>query len=109
MSYAFSLLSFDNVPTNPPYKAWFAAWSTDRSKLDWTSTRPTTPPESDAAWVIYVSGGDAALAPGAKVLAKGVKDVPPPPLLAADIASKGLEVAFQDTFNASTAKSWSPS
>jgi hypothetical protein len=107
MSYVFSLLSFDSVPSNPPYKAWFAAWSTDRSKLNWTSARPTAP-ASDAAWVIYVSGGDAALAPGAKILAKGVKDVPPPPLLAADIATKGIEASFQEAFDTTTAKSWHP-
>jgi hypothetical protein len=108
MGHSYSLLPFDSVPVNPPYKAWFATWSNDRSKLDWSETRPGTPPDSGAAWVICVSGGEDAPA-GAKILAKGLKDVPPPPLLATAIAIKGLERAFQEAFDTTVARDYRPS
>jgi hypothetical protein len=108
MGHSYSLLPFDSVPATPSYKAWFAAWSNDRSKLDWTATRPSTAPDSSAAWVICVSDGEG-VPPGAKILAKGLKDVPPPPLLATAIASKGLEQAFREAFDSNVARDYRPS
>ena len=69
--YKYFTIPFESVPAKPTYTVWFATWSTER---------PAVGPGMAPPMVVGVTcEAEAALPPGATVLATGSKDPPPPP------------------------------
>lgn len=106
MNYCYFLL--DHPPVAMPPKLWFAIWSEDKSRLEWTAEQPSVRDPS-APWTVGVNlQADDVPLPGATLLAKftsGIKDVPPPPILqATDVSIKGFRAAFEESFEATAAK-----
>jgi hypothetical protein len=98
MAYSVFLVSLDSIPVDPPYELWFSAWSDDKSQLKWTKSRPQSQ-DLDAPWVIGAHVSNSFTPPpvpaGTTELARGIKDVPPPPFLQAkDIRTDGFNSAF---------------
>lgn len=107
MNYCYFLL--DQLPAITPHKLWFAIWSQDRTRIEWTAEQPTGRDPS-APWTVGVSLQleDTPYPPGASLLAKvtvSLKDVPPPPTLqATEVTIKGFHAAFEESFEATAAK-----
>ncbi len=106
MSYCYFLL--DQVPATMPHKLWFAVMSEDQSTIAWTDQAPGASNPS-APWLVGVDAQAGTATVLATFLDGGIKDVPPPPTLqASTVATKGFRTAFEESFEATIAKSFVP-
>lgn len=109
--YCYFLLP--HPPASRPHKLWFASWSQDQARLEWTAEPPSRH-DPGAPWIVcaQLDLEDVPPPAGATLLARyttAIKDVPPPPdLLATEVEGKGFPAAFAESLETMTVKRFTP-